>query len=259
MRKGKALDAPFAKNWPALLLKKAMIDAINDGKTHIAWADGKVHNDRYSLTRTLDDITMEPGNVIGIREIFLNTKEQGEIQLQVDGKGRVLNSDHEGFVGKGLDEVIGKQMADKILEEPSWDHKHENFRKTIKYEGKDLDLSDPALPNFYDKEVVKVATKLAKKLGVGKPEKVKIDIEQKPFEGSSSSDAYDIDVSESNGAWMMELPTKQALGEQTLYMPGLGDDAIASPGLPLITQSLEDSVKRKYSKIGNTELSGMLA
>jgi hypothetical protein len=252
LRKGNAPDAPFAKNWPALLLKKAMMDAINDGKTHIAWADGKVHNDRYSLTRTLDDITMEPGNIIGIREIFLNTKEQGDIQLQVDSKGRVINADHEGFIGKGLDEVIGKQMADKILEEPSWDHKHENFRKTIKYEGKDLDLSDPALPNFYDKEVVKVATKLAKKLGVGKPEKVKV--------AEHSFDEVTSETTPSNGAWMMELPTKQALGEQTLYMPTLGNEAPKGPSSPPeVVQSNSMARRIKYKGIPAQEISNRIA
>jgi hypothetical protein len=252
LRKGNAPDAPFAKNWPALLLKKAMMDAINDGKTHIAWADGKVHNDRYSLTRTLDDITMEPGNIIGIREIFLNTKEQGDIQLQVDSKGRVINADHEGFIGKGLDEVIGKQMADKILEEPSWDHKHENFRKTIKYEGKDLDLSDPALPNFYDKEVVKVATKLAKKLGVGKPEKVKV--------AEHSFDEVTSETTPSNGAWMMKLPTKQALGEQTLYMPTLGNEAPKGPSSPPeVVQSNSMARRIKYKGIPAQEISNRIA
>lgn len=335
MRKGKAPDAPFAKNWPALLLKKAMMDAINDGKTHIAWADGKVHNDRYSLTRTLDSITMEPGVTPGIRELYLNTKEQGEIQLQVDGKGRVLNSDHEGFVGKGLDEVIGKQMADKILEEPSWDDalrrkklnaldqeidKYKEFAKEfesgrfnhsndfinignatdlssalrkvfddysdkggptlrtpdgreffvdhiqdkirdlqkqsdqaydgiVKYEGKDLDLSDPALPNFYDKEVVKVASKLAKKLGVGKPEKVKV-----PYNPFPNIEHIP------DGAWMMELPTKQALGEQTLYMPTLGNEAPKGPSSPPeVVQSNSMARRIKYKGIPAQEISNRIA
>lgn len=333
MRKGNAPDAPFAKNWPALLLKKAMMDAINDGKTHIAWADGKVHNDRYSLTRTLDDITMEPGTTPGIRELYLNTKEQGEIQLQVDGKGRVLNSDHEGFVGKGLDEVIGKQMADKILEEPSWDDalkrkklnaldqeidKYKQFAKEfesgrfnhsndfinignatdlssalrdvfhdyspgttlrspegrelfvdhiqdkirdltkqqdkvydgiVKYEGKDLDLSDPALPNFYDKEVVKVATKLAKKLGVGKPEKVKV-----PYNPFPNIEHIP------DGAWMMKLPTKQALGEQTLYMPTLGNEAPKGPSSPPeVVQSNSMAKRIKYKGVPAQEISNRIA
>jgi hypothetical protein len=340
MRKGKALDAPFAKNWPALLLKKAMIDAINDGKTHIAWADGKVHNDRYSLTTIVDDITMVPDRFSrGSRDIFLNTKEQGEIRLKVNATGKVVDSDFANprgdvFIGKGLDEVIGKQMADKILEEPSWDKavyeklnaldqqidKYKEFAEEfitgkfkpfrydnrkygdfirngklsdlspvlqneykkwkdpdglnidanlivgrgnltdfigdkikelqkqhdqvsdgiVKYEGKDLDLSDPALPNFYDKEVVKVATKLAKKLGVGKPEKV--------------------GVSESNGAWMMELPTKQALGEQTLYMPTLGDEAPKGPSSPPeVVQSNSMARRIKYKGIPAQEISNRIA
>ena len=335
LRKGNAPDAPFAKNWPALLLKKAMMDAINDGKTHIAWADGKVHNDRYSLTRTLDSITMEPGVTPGIRELYLNTKEQGEIQLQVDGKGRVLNSDHEGFVGKGLDEVIGKQMADKILEEPSWDDalrrkklnaldqeidKYKEFAKEfesgrfnhsndfinignatdlssalrkvfddysdkggptlrtpdgreffvdhiqdkirdlqkqsdqaydgiVKYEGKDLDLSDPALPNFYDKEVVKVASKLAKKLGVGKPEKVKV-----PYNPFPNIEHIP------DGAWMMELPTREKLQEQTLYMPGQEGQGIPeNPGLPLVHANRKMSLRNTYKVATDQEISEQIS
>jgi hypothetical protein len=287
---------------------------------------------------------MEPGVTPGIRELYLNTKEQGEIQLQVDGKGRVLNSDHEGFVGKGLDEVIGKQMADKILEEPSWDSdlrrkklnaldqeidKYKQFSEEfktgkftqygdfiqkgklsdlspalqkeyetyksiqsefprgddviqipmgreffmdhvfdkirdlqkqsdqvydgiVKYEGKDLDLSDPALPNFYDKEVVKVATKLAKKLGVGKPEKVKV--------AEHSFDEVTSETTPSNGAWMMKLPTKQALGEQTLYMPTLGNEAPKGPSSPPeVVQSNSMARRIKYKGIPAQEISNRIA
>ena len=249
-------DVAFEKNWPALLLKKAMMDAINDGKTHIAWADGKVHNDRYELSRTLDDITMEPhGNDIGTRTLHLRTKEQGDIELLVDGKGKVQWASVDDFKDKALSEVIGKQMADKILEEPSWDPRHENFRKTIKYEGKELDMSDPALPNFYDKEVVKVATKLAKKLGVGKPEKVEL-----YNVGNEIVSAKNPEVRKNDGAWMMELPTKQALGEQTLYMPTLGDEAPNGPSSPpQVVQSNSMARRIKYKGIPAQEISNRIA
>ena len=249
-------EVAFEKNWPALLLKKAMMDAINDGKTHIAWADGKVHNDRYELSRTLDDITMEPhGNTVGSRTLHLRTKEQGDIELLVDGKGKVQWASVDDFKDKALSEVIGKQMADKILEEPSWDHKHENFRKTIKYEGKELDMSDPALLNFYDKEVVKVATKLAKKLGVGKPEKVEL-----YNVGNEIVSAKNPEVRKNDGAWMMELPTKQALGEQTLYMPTLGDEAPKGPSSPPeVVQSNSMARQIKYKGIPAQEISNRIA
>lgn len=249
-------DVAFEKNWPALLLKKAMMDAINDGKTHIAWADGKVHNDRYSLTRTLDDITMEPhGNTPGTRTLHLRTKEQGDIELMVDGKGKVQWSDMDDFKNKALSEVIGKPMADKILGEPSWDPNAENFNQIIKYEGKDLDVSDPKLPDFYDKQVVNIATKLAKKLGVGKPERVEL-----YNVGNEIVSAKNPEVRKNDGAWMMELPTKQALGEQTLYMPTLGDEAPRGPSSPPeVVQSNSMARRIKYKGIPAQEISNRIA
>ena len=365
-------DVAFEKNWPALLLKKAMMDAINDGKTHIAWADGKVHNERYSLTRTLDNIIVKRASTMGIqslplglrhladaREVILNTKEQGEIQLLVDGKGKITDSyEYTDFKGKGLDEIIGKPMADKILQdEPNLpgtrttdekidalvkkigkyeqfdeiynniqfapydmeisdamlpyyrdkfinkasegkssktdlineildnaikdgiDLKTESSRERLVdvikqkirdlnreaklaksgamvYEGKDLDISDPKLPDFYDKQVVNIATKLAKKLGVGKPERVNSSSVFK----EKKIKTYANTPKTSSGAWMMELPTKQALSEQTLYMPTLGDEAPNGPSSPpQVVQSNSMARRIKYKGVPAQEISNRIA
>jgi hypothetical protein len=91
----------------------------------------------------------------------------GSIPLTVDNAGNVTNGKSD-FIGKTLDDVIGKEFADKILKTDS--------KTTLS--GLDLKIGGEGMKGFYDKILPTTVNKIVKKFG-GKVEDTKIDVDGK--------------------------------------------------------------------------------
>jgi hypothetical protein len=50
-------DAPFRTSWPLQLFKRALRDAVADGKEWIGWTTGETQAARYDLSKQIDSIT----------------------------------------------------------------------------------------------------------------------------------------------------------------------------------------------------------
>lgn len=93
-------DMPFKKTWHELALRKMLRYASEHGYDAISWTPGEIQNDRYDLSKQIDDIIYrkdgEDNYYIGARK---------------DGK-RVLS---ENMTAAKLADTVGKDVADKIV------------------------------------------------------------------------------------------------------------------------------------------------
>jgi hypothetical protein len=161
-------DAPFKTTWHELSLKRAIQEASEKGYDQIAFTTGKTQAERYDLSQQIDEI-----NVVGrtnaatgeqTKSVALDTTDGKSLRFGVNNQGIVDNvndSSMSNFVGKGLDEVIGKDLAKKIMDGGS---------QTISGEG--LKVGGEGMKGFYDNILPKSLDKLGKKFGakVGKTE-----------------------------------------------------------------------------------------
>jgi hypothetical protein len=89
------------KDWTALALKQAIKEAVDNGKTQVAWTTGIQQAERYDLSKRLSSVSLHP-------------REDGQFTLNAyDHDGR--RAIQELVTENNLDEYIGKDLANKLL------------------------------------------------------------------------------------------------------------------------------------------------
>jgi hypothetical protein len=171
----KIKKAPFVtktNDWAKLGLKVALKNAIQSGASKIAWTNGEQQNERYDLSKQVNYIERIPENDIN--------KEQGDFYLDINlpngiiglnvnkdsgivtrSTGSVYRGD---LIGKPLSDVIGKDMADKVIE-----------GEAKKYEGEGLRIGGKGMIGFYGSpkdNTLGILGDLAKSLYKQTPEKL---------------------------------------------------------------------------------------
>ena len=93
-------DAPLKKTWHEMSFRRIARMAAEEGYDAVAWTPGKLQAERYDLSEQID-------------ELFVAYGEPGTVNVSgtKDGKGVLRNTAVE--LSK-LDEVVGKDIADKI-------------------------------------------------------------------------------------------------------------------------------------------------
>jgi hypothetical protein len=149
-------DAPFRKDWPMQMFKRALADAVTDNKEWIGWTTGDTQASRYNkqLADNLDTI-----------EVRRDEDGQSFYVLGYKNKREVIDS---GAVSQNkLSDLIGKDMAAKAIESKDGE---------VTFSGKDLTIGGKGMEGFYDQILPKEISKYVKQWD-GKVEKVKIGLE----------------------------------------------------------------------------------
>lgn len=147
-------DAPFAKNWQELAMKRMLRYSAENGYDAVAWTSGKQQADRYSLTKHFSDIEREDDPSIAGRRFQLYG---GNVEtFIVDDSGVVTSSTIHGTKGKSLSEVVGKELAVKMMS-------IENGDNLIDEE---IAVGGEGMKGFYDKMLPSFMNKYGKKWGV---------------------------------------------------------------------------------------------
>lgn len=132
-------SAPFitsTEGWVELGLKQAIRMAVDGGYDRIAWASGEQQNERYDLSKQVRSIEWEPtgSESEGARDVRI------EMADDTDGLGLTIGADGviqsvfdgaagtETLTGKQLDDVVGKEVARRIMNDegsgsgsPAWE------------------------------------------------------------------------------------------------------------------------------------------
>jgi hypothetical protein len=144
-------EGPFVKNtneWVDLSLKNIIKRAVDEGYDRVAFINGKQSADRYNLARYVDNIHWE-SNPLGVnmpkgaeKVASLFMKDYGYIELPISPEGIVVGAKGAQFNGKRLDEIVGRDIANKIMAGDSGS-----------LEGDGLAIGGKGMKDFYDKIV----------------------------------------------------------------------------------------------------------
>lgn len=163
-RRGKTdFAGPFIDStdkWLALSLKRVIKMAVDGSYDRVAFVTGEQSAERYDLSKQIGAITATKTmqGKYAIRAVDLNDR------LVVDD---VYDADK-------LPDVLGKEIADKIVRDAT-DQKDASGRtKTARYTGLDLKVGGEGMKSFYDKIVPSALKDVLKKVGGGHVEGVTI-------------------------------------------------------------------------------------
>ncbi|MCR4302151.1 MAG: PLxRFG domain-containing protein, partial [Sulfuricaulis sp.] len=171
---GQIPSAPFVTKteaWVALSLKRMIRYAAENGFDKVAWANGTQQAARYDLSKQVSEIQSVPRTDVTTgemtRSVLIQMVDHTSITLGVNAKGIIdnTNSRDAALYGKPLSDVIGKDLAERIMS-----------KRTDLITGSGLKVGGEGMKAFYDKIVPNVANEVLRKLGGGKVENIKFPI-----------------------------------------------------------------------------------
>lgn len=129
---------PLLKNWQSLALKRVIKEAVEGGYDYIAWTTGEQQVERYDLSKQIDSIAWRKQG-----------KNDVEFAAIKDGETKIEKQVPE----QELEKYIGKDAANKILDDIDHQKKlfHTNIRGELK--GVDLKIGGEWAKNLYDKQI----------------------------------------------------------------------------------------------------------
>lgn len=151
-------DAPFKSSWPALVIKRLIRLASDQGFEKIAWTTGDEQNERYSLSRVINLVRSErrgehvlvrvgPDSAAAENALITATGAEG---YQGGGGGVIMTRDQ---AISGFGNSLGARIFDEATEEGKL------------FEGLDLDLAGSGMRAFYDRNLVNITNDIIKKYG----------------------------------------------------------------------------------------------
>lgn len=135
------------KNWQELTIKRALKDAVDNNSEYFAWINGEQTSNRYNLATHVDDVKWESTD-LG-KPIVIKPKDGSPISIRINKEGVIERTGKSDWKGKKLDEVLGKGLADKIMEKESG---------TLAGDG--LKFGGEWAGNLYDKQVKSIVEDL---------------------------------------------------------------------------------------------------
>jgi hypothetical protein len=173
-------DAPFKTTWPELALKRMIRYAADNGYDQIAWTTGaqQVEINTNEVRARVDVIKWETDG--DGRHIEAYKEGDRSYRFTVDEKG-IITSGLQGSVGKTIEDVVGKAIAEQIM-----------GKNTGFIEGDNLVIGGRFHTDLYDKRLVNAANKIGRKFGV-QVGKAEIDTSTSPIipEQDTPFDVFD--------------------------------------------------------------------
>ena len=147
-------DAPFDKNWHELAMKRMLRYAAENGYDKIAWTKGAQQADRYNLSKVFNSIEREDNpNEEGKRFVFSGGNYE---VMRVDDSNKVIYSSIGESEGKNLDELVGKDLAIKMMGMEDGDA----------IDSEEIRIGGEGMMAFYDQMLPRFMDKYGKKWGV---------------------------------------------------------------------------------------------
>ena len=158
MRSGTVPAAPFEKNWQELAMKRMLRLAAEEGFDKVAWTTGEQQAERYNMSREVERIVSNDNDVeqfsdgkAVVKDVVINTAGAGEIRVKADAEGNIHGGE---FDGKNLAELVGKELAVKLMQPGN-----------IELKGEGMKVGGEGMKGFYDKMLPSFVSKYTKKWG----------------------------------------------------------------------------------------------
>lgn len=136
---------PLLKNWQELSVKRALKEAVNNGSEYLAWTTGEQQAARYNLSKEVDSIKWNKNTKsAGGKYVVIEPKTNAEAKIEVrTDKNGIITDEGSKWVGRRLDEVVGKGISEKIMVSDGFGE--------LKGEG--LNIGGEWAKNLYDKQI----------------------------------------------------------------------------------------------------------
>lgn len=144
-------------DWAGLAMKRAITYAVDNGYDAIAWTTGDQQAERYDLSKQVNEIKWQVSDKA--KRVTIETSGSN-LRFKLDEQGRATQDNQasmqisEMVSGKPLDEIVGKEIADKILE-----------AEDGSLSGDGLKVGGAGMKAFYDQLLPSVAKKIGKRYG----------------------------------------------------------------------------------------------
>jgi hypothetical protein len=148
-------DAPMKDTWYQLALKRALKYAADNGYERVGITTGARQAERYDLSKQVEEITVPMVIQDGSRSVRIEPVKGSTIKLMVDAQGAVTGFGPTSvqFSGKKLNEVIGKELAEKVMA----------AAPETKFTGLDLSVGGEGMKKYYDEVYPQFLAKYGKK------------------------------------------------------------------------------------------------
>jgi len=140
---------PLLKDWQIPTTKRALIEAVDSGADRFAWINGEQTSARYNLATHVNEVKWNPSQRGGTTVQLKPKQGSSAIGITIDEKGSIIGSSQGDWKGKKLDEVLGKGLADKIME-----------KETGTLSGDGLSFGGEWAKNLYDRQVRDIVKRL---------------------------------------------------------------------------------------------------
>jgi hypothetical protein len=158
-------DAPFRKDWPVQMFKRALADAVSSGKEWIGWTTGETQAARYDLSQHFDRIRVHK---------IESPADQAGWHVEASGNDslrKVARTDQElaDTIGKELADKAIKQITTQVEKDAKLTQKQRAATTADPYEadftGVDLRVGGEGMKGFYDQILPKEISKYVKQWG----------------------------------------------------------------------------------------------
>ena len=189
-------SAPFEKNWAELAMKRMLRYAAENGFDKVAWTTGEQQADRYGMSNYFSkierfDIESKEGRRFELRGSQV-------IGINVNDEGKIISSSQEELEGKMLSDVVGKEMALKMMQ----------MENKTSLEDVDLKVGGEGMKGFYDQMLPSFMNKYGKKWGVKVGEVTMPNLEE-------NNTMHSVDVNDAMRESVMQgQPRFSLIGEQ---------------------------------------------
>lgn len=141
-------DAPFKNTWHELAMKRMLRYAAENGYDRLAWTTGEQQAARYDLSKQLSEVSYNPKS----NQLFAYDKN-GNTALT------------ETVPPEKLDDYIGKEAAQRLLNQEPQPSRNDPSQKLYRLTGLDLKVGGEGMKGFYDKILPDFMNKYGKKWG----------------------------------------------------------------------------------------------
>lgn len=139
-------DAPFRKDWPIQMFKRALEQAVMSGRDWIGWTTGETQAERYDLSKQISEIAYN----VDRKSLFAYDKNGEPVLVK------------ENVTDQQITEYIGKEAAERLLNSPKRDSQGGVMQRL---KGEELKVGGEGMIGFYDNILPKEVSKYVKKWG----------------------------------------------------------------------------------------------
>jgi hypothetical protein len=200
--------APFVTDtnaWTKLGLKVALKEAVKQGADKIAWTTGEQQNDRYDLSKQVDEI-----------QYFKNSNDTYNVYAR---KGGQTIESKSNLNEKDLENMLGKDVAQRIIKNEGLNIEVPAFGKyepAKSLKGEQLSVGGKGMKGFYgnpSEGTLGIVGNVAKSLFKQEPKTVKLnegkDEKLKAYQYDGTQDVLGMAGVDylKKGDWIVELPS----------------------------------------------------